>query len=362
MTETRSLAEQGWVISNAVPTQYNNANGVSQDSMLPFARDSRERLWTILGHSRVGGLTLWRGTTVEDMEKVGPLKYNFEFGEAGYAFNGIPYPDGVASRGGVWACGLWIDPSDDTFYCYVHNETGWGAGATSYTAHGFQEGEPDFRHIGLMISHDYGRTWDFDGWIITSHEPCWTTEFQPEGVTGGQNPGAFILCAGDLTLFVNREDGFLYIYYSQGGPGFESMVYAARAPIASNGRPGSWVKFYNESFSEPGNMGRETPVCGRQACEPCVVYSTYLKQFMLASYNDKLWHEGQGACQIAFSPDNVHFGDPIPLDPTRKDLSRPYWTMCNTLTKGTPAVVGQTFRLLYQNASFDVDKVDVTIA
>lgn len=357
----KSLAQQGWIISPTQPTQYINANGVCQDGMLPFARDAQGRLWTLLGHSRAGGITLWSGTTVDDMVKLGIIKYNFELGEAGIAFNGIPYPDGVRSRGGVWACGLWIDVSDDTFYCYVHNETGWGAGATSYTAYGYQEGEPDFRHIGLMTSHDYGQSWDFVGWIITSHEPCWTTAFQPDGVTGGQDPEAFSLGAGDLTLYVNHDDGYLYIYYTQGIPKVGSMIYAARAAIASNGLPGNWLKYYEGSFGEPGNMGRETPVC-RNACEPCVIYSTYLKQYLLSSYNGKLWHSGQGACQIAFSPDPVHFGDSIPLDPTRHDLSRPYWTMCNINAQGTATVVGRTFRLFFEGNGTDVKKVDVTIA
>lgn len=360
MTEQLSLAEQGWIVSPSRPTAFINANGVCQDSMIPLGRDSRGRLWSLLGHSGVGGITLWQGNSVDDLQKIGPIRYNFNLGEAGYAFNGIAYPEGVRSRGGVWAMGLWIDHKDDTFYCYIHNETGWGAGATSYTAFGYQEGEPDFRHLGLMVSRDYGRSWDFAGWIVTSPEPCWTTAFQPEGMTGGQDPDMRCLGAGDMTLFVNEQDEHLYIYFTKTCLGSGSAIYCARAPLASNGVPGAWVKYYNGAFSEPGNMGQESPVC-LNACEPCVIYSTHLQQYLLSSYHRTLWRSGQGACQIAFSPDTVHFGAPVPLDPTRKDLSQPYWTMCNPSASGSLHVVGNSFRLLFEGNGTDVYQADVII-
>ncbi|MHB9033502.1 MAG: hypothetical protein ACYC6L_10680 [Anaerolineae bacterium] len=357
--ETKSLAQQGWQISPSRDTRWTNANGVCHDSMIAMGRDRSWRLWALFGHTRVGGITLWNGTSVDDLAKLGHVRFNFELGEAGFAFDGVPYPDGVSSRGGLWCMGLWIDHKDDTFYCYIHNETGWGAGATSYTARGYQEGEPDFRHLGVIVSHDYGKSWDFGGWIISSPEPSWTTAFQLEGMTGGQDPDKFSLGAGDMTLFVNDEDQHLYIYFTKGGAN-GTHVYCAKAPMASNGLPGSWLKYYNGSFSEPGNLGQETPVC-RNACEPCVVYSTHLKQYLLSSYNGKLWHSGQGACQIAFSSDPVHFGEPIPLDPNRKDLSYPYFTMCNANTSGNLTVVGQTYRLIYEGNGTDLHQVDVTV-
>ncbi|MCE5259659.1 MAG: hypothetical protein LLG44_11495 [Chloroflexi bacterium] len=359
-TQNIPLVEQGWVISPSRETPWTNANGVCHDSMIPLGRDSQGRLWALFGHTRAGGVTLWSGASIDDLHKIGHVRFNFELGEAGFAFNGISYPEGVRSRGGLWAMGLWIDTSDDTFYCYIHNETGWGAGATSYTAHGYQEGEPDFRHLGLMISHDYGRSWDFGGWIISSPEPCWTTAFQVEGMSGGQDPDKFCLGAGDMTLFVNDQDKHLYIYFTKSCAGVGTNIYAARAPMSSNGLPGSWRKYYNGSFSEPGNLGQESPVC-LDACEPCVVYSTYLNQYLLSSYNGKLWRSGQGACQIAFSQDPVHFSYPIPLAPARQDLSYPYWTMCNSNTTGNLTVVAQTFRLIFEGNGTDLHQVDVTI-
>jgi len=111
--------------------------------------------------------------------------------------------------------GQWVDPQDGKFYAYFHNETGWGADETSYNAYAHKEGEPDFRHIGLMASSDQGRTWDFKGWIITSHRPSWTNRYKPDGVGDGQHSDIVFLGAADHSLFVNSLDGFMYIFYGQ---------------------------------------------------------------------------------------------------------------------------------------------------
>ena len=211
----------------------------------------------------------------------------------------------------------------------------------------------------MIISHDYGRTWDFGGWIISSPEPCWTTAFHPEeNLTGGQDPNAFTLGAGDMTLYVDDKEDFLYIYYTKSGHG-GSHIYAARAPKASNGVSGSWTKFYNGAFSEPGNLGQETPVC-RNACEPCVVYSEYLNKYLLSSYNGPLWRAGKGSLQIAFSDDPVSFGESTPFNPERTDMSFPYWTMCNPSDTGNLTTVGRTFRLIFESNGTDLYQAEVT--
>ena len=351
-----SCVEAGWTVSPSRPTPFTNANGVYQDGLLCFARDSGGTLWSLLGHMGLGDITLWRGRSVDDLTMLGPVRYNFPLLQAGPAFNGVPYPDGPRSRGQVWPCALWIDPADDTFYCYVHNETGWGGGPTSYNVYGYHEGEPDFRHIGLMSSSDRGRSWDFRGWIITSDKPCWSTLFQPDGMTGGQPPEGIVLGAGDHSLFVNDADGYLYIFYTE-----NSTVYVARAPKSSLGLPGSWQKYYEGAFCEPGNMGRATPLL-TNAVIPGVLHNTHLGKYLMTTYHPQLWRSGQGACQIALSDDLVHWSAPRPLDPSRTDLSRPYWTPVSAAESGSPNVAGRTFRLFYEGNGTDVWQVDVTVA
>jgi len=354
-----------WIVSESSLSQYTNDNGVYQDGTLAFCRDKDGVLWALLGHSHLGGVSLWKGTSVDDMQKQCYIEYNFHLGEAGKAFDGTFYPDGPRSRGQIWPYGLWIDPEDGRFYCFIHNETGWGAKETSYTVFGLNEGEPDFRHIGLMTSDDQGKSWDFRGWIITSNKPCWSEHYRPDGMQGGQRGRDIFLCAGDFTLYVNHKDGYFYIFYTQIEHNIDTKscydrIYAARAPIESKGLPGSWKKLYNGSFSEPGNMGKESPVV-ENANVPCISYNYYLNKYIMTSYRRDCWVSGKGACQVAFSDDLVNWSKPELLAPDRKDLSKPYFTICNTEKEGMHNETGKTFRLFMESNGTDVEKADVTI-
>lgn len=362
-----SLAQQGWKIEPVEKTAYTNDNGVYQDGTLAFHRDVKGELWLLAGHTNLGDVTLWRGRSVNEMEKVCVISFNFALGQAGEAFDSSNYPDGPRSRGQIWPYGLWIDPQDGTFHCFIHNETGWGAGDTSYNAFKQTEGEPDFRHIGLMISKDQGRSWDFQGWVLTSHERCWTTSYQPDGMTGGQEMDTVCLGAGDFSFYINEADGYFYIYYSQIFTNFskdsdvidQDFIYAARAPISGKGLPGTWRKYHEGSFSEPGNMGRETAVV-EGGNVPCVSYNTYLEHFIMTSYNRVNWYAGIGACQLSFSDDLHNWTVPVILD-QQPDLSKPYFTICNTNQTGNHNTTNQTFTLLMESNGTDVYLTQVTI-
>ncbi|GBF74523.1 hypothetical protein PA598K_02873 [Paenibacillus sp. 598K] len=359
------LRDKGWQVSATKLTVLTNANGVFQDGNVAMCRDREGVLWALVGHHHLGGITLWRGTSLEDLENLGAVAYTFEMGRAGEAFHGIPYPDGPRSRGKLWPNGLWIDPADGRFYCYVHNETGWGAEDTSYTAFGLKEGEPDFRHIGLMVSDDRGHTWDFVGWVLTSFFPCWTELYRPDGMKGGQSAERFVLGAGDFCFYPNEKDGYFYIFYTQITAGRSDSVkadhiYAARAPMSGKGLPGQWSKLYEGKFGEPGNGGRETPVV-LSGNVPFVSYNRHLSSYMMTSYRRELWVRGLGACQVSFSSDLMNWSEPLPLDSSREDLSRPYFTMCSLEPEGLIQDTGQRFGLLIETNGTDVYYAEVSI-
>jgi len=366
MTKEDSLVSEGWKVSDSISTLFTNSNGIYQDGGLALCRDKVGTLWGLFGHSYLGGVSLWKGLHVHTMEKVCDIGYNFKLGKAGEAFEGIPYPDGPRSRGGIWPYGLWIDPEDGRFYCFIHNETGWGGKETSYNAFGKNEGEPDFRHIGLMTSDDSGNSWDFRGWIITSEKPCWTTVYRPGDMVGGQVGKEICLGAGDFTLLVNHRDEFMYIFYTQitfdvETKGCHDAVYAARAPISSKGLPGSWKKLFGESFSEAGNMGRETVVL-EKANVPSISYNTFIEKYIMSSYRRECWISGMGACQISMSSDLISWSRPKLLDGSRKDLSKPYFTICNVEDSLVSNETGKTFRLFMESNGTDVEEVQVTIS
>jgi hypothetical protein len=355
-----------WLVSKSHASQFTNANGVWQDGLLGLSRDGKGNLWALVGHTGIGELSVWEGSTVDDLERKYFVKYNFKIGKAGKAFEGSAYPDGPRARGWIWPSGFWVDAEDGKFYAYFHNETGWGAGETGYTAFARKEGEPDFRHIGLMVSDDQGRTWDFKGWILTAHQPSWTNRYKPDAVEGGQDSDLVFLGAGDHSLFVNLQDGYMYLFYGQiaydlkTNTARKDYVYVARATIESKGLPGAWNKYFEGSFSEPGNMGKETAILEGGAV-PNVAYDTYLQKYLLTTYNRPNWYANKGACQISFSTDLVHWTKPTLLAPDRKDLSMPYFTMSNLDASGPTNVLGRVFRLFAGNNGTDVEKVSVVI-
>ena len=206
-----SLTELGWQVSPVKKTEYSPDNNLIQDSQVTFWRDKNEKLYSIMGHTNHKAISLWEGSTADNLNKLSDVKFNFTQGPAGDAFMGSCYPDGPRSRGMVWTNSLWIDPEDDMYYWFFHNETGWGAGDTAYTAHAQETGEPDFRHIGKMSSKDKGYSWDFDGWVITTNRVSWTEKYKPEPHLGqGQPIDNFSLGAGDFSVYINEKDGFFY--------------------------------------------------------------------------------------------------------------------------------------------------------
>jgi hypothetical protein len=356
-----------WQVSKSSMSQFTNANGVYQDSVLALFRDPKGSLWALAGHSHLGGISVWRGTTIDNLRKLYYIKYNFFLGKAGKAFNAIRYPDGPQSRGDVWPMGLWIDPQDGRFYCPVHNETiSYPYQTTNYTVYGQGEAGPPFRHLGLMVSNDQGRNWDFKGWIITSHEPCWTSSYRPDGLKNGQDSNVVFLGAGDSSLFVNSQDRYMYIFYTQMSWSMKTKetlmdyIHVARASVDSKGMPGTWKKYFEGSFSEPGNMGKESAVL-EDGAEPCVAYDTYLKKYIMTTYRRSYADAKRGACQVSVSSDLVHWAKPEPLALDRNDLSMPYFTIFNTNPLQPHNVIGQVFGMFAGSNGTDVRKVTVTI-
>jgi len=128
----------------------------------------------------------------------------------------------------------------------------------------------------------------------------------------------------------------------------------ARATIESKGFPGAWKKYFEGSFSEPGNMGKETALLEGGAVSN-VAYDTYLQKYLLTTYNRAFLGSKKGACQISFSGDLVHWTRPVPLAPDRRDLSLPYFTMSNMDSSGPTNVLGRVFRLFAGSNGSDVE-------
>ncbi|MFF7368675.1 RICIN domain-containing protein [Streptomyces tricolor] len=173
--------------------------------------------------------------------------------EATYA----PAGSGYAQKNYCDLSGVWIDPDTGDWYGLVHNE---------FTPQPFGDGL-HYDAIDYAVSTDRGRTWTIKDHVITS--PYSTKR----GDTAAFPHETYSYGDGDQRLFADPASGYFYVYYGSrivdkrgGWKAFYEHV--ARAPIAEKMAPGSWRKWYDGAWSQPGTGGRESNIVPVDAGRP----------------------------------------------------------------------------------------------
>lgn len=166
-----------------------------------------------------------------------------------------PSGSGYSQRNFCDLSGVWVDPDTGDWYGLVHNE---------FTPQPFGDGV-HYDAIDYAASKDQGRTWAIKGHVITSP---YSTERGDSAAFPNQT---YSYGDGDQRLYVDTASGYFYVYYGSravdkngGWKAFYSHV--ARAPISGKMATGSWQKWYDGSWSQPGVGGRESnmvPVTSR---------------------------------------------------------------------------------------------------
>ncbi|MEC3978218.1 RICIN domain-containing protein [Amycolatopsis sp. H20-H5] len=162
-----------------------------------------------------------------------------------------PAGSGYSQKNFCDLVGVWVDPDTGDWYGLVHNEfTPEPFGANSFS---------HYDAIDYATSTNQGKTWTIKDHVITSpHSTARgdTTAFPNETFDYGD---------GDPRLFVDQASGYFYVYYASrivpkaGTPGkFTGLAHVARAPMSSKLATGSWSKWYDGSWSQPGVGGRES--------------------------------------------------------------------------------------------------------
>jgi Ricin-type beta-trefoil lectin domain-like len=145
--------------------------------------------------------------------------------------------------------GVWVDPDTGDWYGLVHNE---------FTMSPFGDAL-HYDAIDYAKSTNEGMTWTIEGHAITS--PYSTTR---NDTTAFPNQ-TYDYGDGDPRLFVDEASGYFYVYYGSrivpkggvsGGNG--GLAHVARAPISGKMATGTWEKWYNGSWSQPGVGGSES--------------------------------------------------------------------------------------------------------
>ncbi|MGW6690554.1 RICIN domain-containing protein [Streptomyces sp. NPDC054961] len=158
-----------------------------------------------------------------------------------------PAGSGYAHRNYCDLAGVWVDPDTGDWYGLVHNE---------FTPQPFADGL-HYDGIDYAVSKDQGRTWTIKDHVITSR---YSTK---RGDNSAFPQQTFDYGTGDQRLFVDTASGYFYAFYGsrivdKGGSWAAFYGHVARAPISAKLAPGSWQKWYDGAWSEPGLGGRES--------------------------------------------------------------------------------------------------------
>ncbi|MFI7336871.1 RICIN domain-containing protein [Streptomyces sp. NPDC050085] len=167
--------------------------------------------------------------------------------EASYAPAGSHY----AQKNYCDLMGVWVDPDTGDWYGLVHNE---------FTPQPFGDGL-HYDAIDYAVSKDQGHTWDIKSHVLSS--PYSTKR----GDTAAFPNETYYYGDGDPRLFVDTASGYFYVYYNSrvipkggvpGGWTDGSRAHVARAPMSGKMAPGSWKKWYDGAWSQPGIGGLES--------------------------------------------------------------------------------------------------------
>lgn len=172
--------------------------------------------------------------------------------------------------------------------------------------------------MGVAVSLDEGRTFRKLGPALTSAKPDLST-VEGESTWGVAAP----------SVVLDRTGTHLLAYYTEHSPGAGNRgvtICLARAAVAPGEPvPGSWKKYYQGRFQEPGLAGRDTAILAIEprdeaaVLQPHVVFSVDLDRYVMI-LNVAWWRETWGDAElsrsgiyVAFSDDGIAWSNPEPL-------------------------------------------------
>ncbi|MFC7219045.1 RICIN domain-containing protein [Streptomyces polyrhachis] len=168
-----------------------------------------------------------------------------------------PAGSGYSQRNFCDLAGVWVDPDTGDWYGLVHNE---------FTPQPFGDSS-HFDGIDYAVSKDQGRTWSIKDHVITS--PYSTVR----GDTAAFPQQTYHYGDGDPRLFVDTASGYFYVFYGsriidKNGGWRVFHGHVARSPISAKMAPGSWRKWYDGAWSQPGTGGQESNMVPVDAAHP----------------------------------------------------------------------------------------------
>jgi hypothetical protein len=160
-----------------------------------------------------------------------------------------PSGSGYAERNYCDLLGVWVDPDTGDWYGLVHNE---------FTPQPFGD-DLHFDAIDYAVSTDQGKTWKIEGHAITSP---YSTERENTAAFPNQT---YYYGDGDPRLYIDNASGYFYVFYATRvlDKATDTPVWlehVARSPLAAKMATGSWEKWYDGAWTQPGVGGQESDV------------------------------------------------------------------------------------------------------
>ncbi|MEY9894390.1 hypothetical protein ABIA31_008076 [Catenulispora sp. MAP5-51] len=268
--------------------------------------------------------------------------------------------------------GTWVDPDTGDWIGLVHNE---------FTPSPFMDAV-HYDSIDYAKSTDQGHTWTITGHAITS--PFSTQR----GDTVAFPNQTYYFGDGDPRLFVDTASGYFYVYYSAavldkfgGGGTWNRLEFVARAPLSGKMAAGSWSKWYNGAWSQPGIGGKESDLVPVDASNPNgytpttmdynpantgpfedqvtsgklpgqspllymnVTYDAYLGLY-IAGANPENTSAAPAHAEPLFATDNLATQKWYQISDTGSTLYQDYWYhwFVDSVNRSSGTIVGKTFR------------------
>jgi len=174
------------------------------------------------------------------------------------------HPDGMTS---CWFLGgMWYDDAERKLYAPMHIEHDGVRRTYAFS-----------RKIALATSLDQGKTWRYEGDIVTSETYYYTHDmFKFCGSSYG-------IGLADFGFYVDRRGGYCYIFPDEGWApwttrGMRWNSRAARCAIGDKMAPGKWKNFYNGKWEETALGGKSSIVAPSHFWG--ISYSTVLDKYI----------------------------------------------------------------------------------
>jgi len=178
-----------------------------------------------------------------------------------------------------------------------------------------------YKSIARCTSEDLGLTWSNRAQILTAHQP------KPQKADWSG--------LGDhCTVWDEKKRRFVCFFQ-------EGAILCMAMSEDPDGKPGSWKKWFEGGFTEPGLGGRATPIpalAKHRGGNPSVQWNTFLNTWII------VWHRWEGDIWISTSDDLVAWAPPKLLLSKPSETSRVWYP---TLLGETDQVGGESVKLLY---------------